>query len=49
VETVWILRTEREEYFKMVTALSFVMCTESRDNVRGDKCAVVIMVEGRER
>ena len=48
-ETIWILRTEREQYFKMKTASSFVMCTESRGNVRGNECAVVIMVEGREQ
>jgi len=42
-ETIRILRTEREQYFKMLTALSFDMCIESRGNVRGDKCAVAIM------
>ena len=41
-ETIWIFRTEREQYFKMLTALPFAMCIASRGNVRGDKCAVVI-------
>ena len=47
-ETIWIFRTEREQYFKMIAALSFVMCIESRGNVRGDKCAVAFMAAGVE-
>jgi len=48
-ETIWIFRTEREQYFKMIAALSFVVCIESRGNVRGDKCAVAFMAEGGEQ
>jgi hypothetical protein len=42
-ETEWILGTEREQYVNTINGLSFVMCIESQGNVRGDKCAVLIM------
>jgi hypothetical protein len=42
-EIIWIFRTEFEQYFKMITVLSFVVCIESRGNVKGNKCAVAIM------
>jgi len=48
-ETIWIFRTEREQYFKIIAAIPFVMCIESRGNVRGDKCAVAFMVERGEQ
>jgi hypothetical protein len=40
-ETIWILQTEFEQYFKMITVLSFVVGIESRG--KGNKCAVAIM------
>ena len=48
-ETIWIIRTEREQYFEIIAAISFVMCIESRGNVRGDKCAVAFIAEGGEQ
>ena len=48
-ETIWIIRTEREQYFEIIAALSFVMCIESRGNVRGDKYAAAFMAEGGEQ
>ena len=46
-KTIWIFRTEREHYF--IAAICFVMCIESRGNVRGDKCTVAFMAEGGEQ
>jgi hypothetical protein len=48
-ETVWILGTVREQYVNTVNGLSFFMRIESQGNVRGDKCAVLIMVQGGEQ
>jgi len=48
-KTIWIFRTEREQYFKIIAAISFVMCVASRGIVRGNKCAMAFMAEGGEQ